>query len=1359
MSSPGGSAGLAGTIRSSNDNIRRVASIPPERLALNPSISGNGSRIVFESNATIGDPNSTGFGVFVAEVTSPDPSAREIARSRAVAPAVAQDGSRYAFSSTDDPLGENRDGNSEIFYFDGAALRQITRTMPDSATERVEQGSFQPSISDSGILMAFASNRDLTGENPEHDFEIFIHDVATQQIIQVTAPEASYYSTDARLSGDGSCVAFAHRKTDGGSHSDLLLFDRRSNSTRNIVSDVEGLKFTYGRAISDDGTRIVYSALDSEGNSQVYFWDGRNHLVRRITALGARASDVPLHPTISGDGKRIAFATRRGVVGGNPDRSVELYVYDIPSNQFTKVTDATSSATSEVVSSLDDEGRLVAFSFPRILVDLATPEEFANNPEIYVAELEPRRDHDENLTVVNGASFAKPPNEAIAPASIAVARGTRLAISAREAVKVSGNFPTEMGNTSVRVNGRRAQMFYASPEQVNFYVPPETEVGLATVSVVNHDGFETRGTVRVVTSAPGIFTQSGTGSGEAIALDNFTLRPSPFDVTDARGDPGHLIIFMTGVRNAGNLAITIGGRTSIVESIVPSPDLPGLDQVHVVLSSSLKGKSSVPLLVESEAAITDTALLTFTDHGAPPRVARLQLAPASATIPVGGNFRFSAIAFDANGEGIEGAPITFSSSEPSVASIEPSGIATGMAAGLATIRVASGDAVAEARLQVQPRTLVINEILADPPDGANGDANRDGVRSGSEDEFIELVNGDSSALDLSGWTIRTRTLAGTTETVRHRFPPSTAIAPGDALVVFGGGDFRADNPFFGGAQVVKPSTNALSLTNTSLAVVVRDAAGNLVTQLSYGLPGDGLGGDSINQSITRAPDITGTLVRHTEASPPRRYSPGVKADGSLFLDRAAVLSRVSLSPLARSIVVGEIATFAAQAFDQFDRPVANVEMQFSSTDSTVASIEGITNDDVAGISHAALKGLREGSTTITASVAGNGNAVASEPATLVVIKPAPTPTPTPAPTPTPRPTPSPTPLPTPTPQPTPTATPTPTPSPTPTATPSPTPVPTATPSPSATPTPTPTPVPTPSPIPSPTPSPLPTPTASPTPSPTPQATPTPSASPTPTPTPLPTPTPTPIVSVVISQIYGGGGNSGATFKNDFIEIFNRGNATVDLTGWSVQYAGSTSSSWQVTNLTGSIAPGQYYLVQQAAGSGGTANLPAPEAQGSINLAATSGKVALVSSTTALSGACPSSVSIVDLVGYGSANCSEGGANAPTPGNAASVIRNESGCKDTGNNSADLSTGAPNPRNRNAPAQLCTSGTSMTSIAIQGLGELFAFDEFLNELRRREGLRRWRTDVSAFYPLETRDVRHRSRASLHEPCARGRSPPR
>lgn len=168
-------------------------------------------------------------------------------------------------------------------------------------------------------------------------------------------------------------------------------------------------------------------------------------------------------------------------------------------------------------------------------------------------------------------------------------------------------------------------------------------------------------------------------------------------------------------------------------------------------------------------------------------------------------------------------------------------------------------------------------------------------------------------------------------------------------------------------------------------------------------------------------------------------------------------------------------------------------------------------------------------------------------------------------------------------------------------------------------------------------------------------------------------------TVVISQVYGGGGNTGSVYKNDFIELFNRSASAVSLDGWSVQYASATGTTWQVTNLTNvTLQPGQYYLVQEAAGTGGTTNLPTPDALGSIAMSATAGKIALVGSTTALSGACPTGV--LDIVGFGTtANCSET-ANAPVPSATNSVIRAGGGCTDAGNNSTDFSAAAAAPRN-------------------------------------------------------------------------------
>ncbi|MGI9088917.1 MAG: DNA/RNA non-specific endonuclease [Chthoniobacterales bacterium] len=171
------------------------------------------------------------------------------------------------------------------------------------------------------------------------------------------------------------------------------------------------------------------------------------------------------------------------------------------------------------------------------------------------------------------------------------------------------------------------------------------------------------------------------------------------------------------------------------------------------------------------------------------------------------------------------------------------------------------------------------------------------------------------------------------------------------------------------------------------------------------------------------------------------------------------------------------------------------------------------------------------------------------------------------------------------------------------------------------------------------------------------------------------------VAITVSQVYGGGGNSGATYKNDFIELYNAGATTVDLSTYAVQYASATSSSWSETLLSGSIAPGHHYLIQEAAGTGGTTNLPTPEATGTINFSATSGKIALTKTQTLLNVDNPvGSSAVADFVGFGTADAYEGAGAAPTLSNTTAALRGAAGATDTNNNAADFTAGAPTPRN-------------------------------------------------------------------------------
>jgi len=183
--------------------------------------------------------------------------------------------------------------------------------------------------------------------------------------------------------------------------------------------------------------------------------------------------------------------------------------------------------------------------------------------------------------------------------------------------------------------------------------------------------------------------------------------------------------------------------------------------------------------------------------------------------------------------------------------------------------------------------------------------------------------------------------------------------------------------------------------------------------------------------------------------------------------------------------------------------------------------------------------------------------------------------------------------------------------------------------------------------------------------------------------------------LVVSQLYAGGGNAGAAYTNDFVELFNPGSAAVDLTGWTLQYASAASTSWQSTALSGSVPAGRYFLVQLASAAAIGATPPAPDASGTTNLAVSGGKVAIVRGSDALScgaspGSCSANATVADLVGYGSAADYEGSAAAPALNSTTAALRADGGCADSGDNAADFSAAAPAPRNSSNAAHTCSA---------------------------------------------------------------------
>jgi hypothetical protein len=167
---------------------------------------------------------------------------------------------------------------------------------------------------------------------------------------------------------------------------------------------------------------------------------------------------------------------------------------------------------------------------------------------------------------------------------------------------------------------------------------------------------------------------------------------------------------------------------------------------------------------------------------------------------------------------------------------------------------------------------------------------------------------------------------------------------------------------------------------------------------------------------------------------------------------------------------------------------------------------------------------------------------------------------------------------------------------------------------------------------------------------------------------------------VIGGVYPNGGNSGATYKRDYVYLHNRGLATIDLTRYSLQLNDATSSAaWEVVSLSGMLEPGAYYLVQVGSPGPTGGALPAADATTNFDLSPQGGRVAIVLGQTALTGDGP--FDTLDLVGYGSASAYEGSAASTISPAGKALTRTRIGqeptaCVDTNQNASDFTSTNP-----------------------------------------------------------------------------------
>ena len=191
--------------------------------------------------------------------------------------------------------------------------------------------------------------------------------------------------------------------------------------------------------------------------------------------------------------------------------------------------------------------------------------------------------------------------------------------------------------------------------------------------------------------------------------------------------------------------------------------------------------------------------------------------------------------------------------------------------------------------------------------------------------------------------------------------------------------------------------------------------------------------------------------------------------------------------------------------------------------------------------------------------------------------------------------------------------------------------------------------------------------------------------------------------VVISQVYGGGGNDGSGFNADFAVLFNRSSSPVNLTGWSFQSARVSDVGFdnRIVNLSGIIGPGEYRLIiaNQPSATGAVVDVFENGASRTdftpavrFGMESSFGRVVLCS-TGQLLGTDFTRSDVVDLVGYGQlAQSFEGVAPTGTLDDIHSAVRKLGGCQDSNQNAIDFDVelALTLPNWSGSPANICPS---------------------------------------------------------------------
>lgn len=300
-------------------------------------------------------------------------------------------------------------------------------------------------------------------------------------------------------------------------------------------------------------------------------------------------------------------------------------------NYANQAADYLGIEFASVIDTMDDQVESLYAAWPLRLYLVGTDGNLVYvggaGPRNYApAELETAMQQHLGLDGVASVSAASFANSFAAPESIVSGFGGNLALGTESAT--SADLPTTLAGMTVTITDAQgtehpAPLFMASPQQTNYLVPTETALGPAVVTIRTAQQEVLRGPLLIKNTAPAVFTANANGTGVAaahavhVAADGTQTWNLVSEYDDAVGafvaapvDLGAeteqvvLVLYGTGIRNASEVRVTMGGENAEDVWFGPQGQYPGLDQVNALIPRSMAGRL-MNVVVEADGEIAN----------------------------------------------------------------------------------------------------------------------------------------------------------------------------------------------------------------------------------------------------------------------------------------------------------------------------------------------------------------------------------------------------------------------------------------------------------------------------------------------------------------------------------------------------------------------------------------------------------------------------------------------------------------------------------------------------------------------------------------------------------------------------------